>query len=103
MIRALQMEVTAKRETELPVMAKINILGHKIRHDTVTLMAPKHTPTIKDLYPGLTDDQLKEAEENFDAYLQIVWRIFQRIRSDPEAYSRFKTLTATTEKPYDET
>jgi len=51
-------------------------------------------PTIRDLYPGLSDEQLKEAEENLGRYLELALRIYDRIRSDPEAYSQFRALTA---------
>ena len=50
--------------------------------------------TIRDLYPNLDDEQLKEAEENLELYLKVVLRIYNRIRSDPEAYARLQSLTA---------
>lgn len=50
--------------------------------------------TIRDLYPDLDDEQLKEAEENLERYLKVVLRIYNRVRQDPEAYAQFKTLTA---------
>jgi hypothetical protein len=34
--------------------------------------------TIQQLYPELNDQQLKEADENIAAYLQLVIRIYQR-------------------------
>ena len=49
--------------------------------------------TIRDLYPCLTDEQLKEAEENLERYLELALRMYDRIRSDPEAYSQFRALT----------
>ena len=49
---------------------------------------------ISDLYPDLDDEQLKEAEENLERYLEVVQRIYNRIRSDPEAYARLQSLTA---------
>ncbi|TMA04616.1 MAG: hypothetical protein E6J89_19890 [Deltaproteobacteria bacterium] len=51
-------------------------------------------PTIRELYPGLSDEQLKEAKENLERYLELALRIYDRIRSDPEAYSQFRALTA---------
>jgi hypothetical protein len=38
--------------------------------------------TMRDLYPHLNEEQLKEAEENFRRYLEIALRIYERIRSD---------------------
>ena len=59
-------------------------------------------PKIKDLYPLLNEEQLKEAEEDLDGYLEAVWQIYQRIRSDPAAYARFKALTGARMRSYDE-
>jgi len=64
---------------------------------------PSNEPavTIRDLYPHLNDEQLKEAEENLDRYLELTLRIYDRIRQDPDAYARFKTLTASAADRYD--
>lgn len=53
--------------------------------------------TIRDLYPGLTDEELQEADENLERYVELVLRIYERIRSDPAEYARFKSLTASKE------
>jgi len=58
--------------------------------------------TIRDLYPHLNDEQLKEAEENLGRYLEVTLRVYDRIRQDPDAYARFKTLTGSTADRYDE-
>jgi len=57
--------------------------------------------TIRDLYPDLNDEQLKEAEENLERYLELTLRTYDRIRQDPDAYARFKTLTASARDRYD--
>ena len=49
--------------------------------------------TVRDLYPHLTDEQLKEAEENFRRYIELSVRMYRRIRANPEAYAQFKALT----------
>lgn len=51
-------------------------------------------PTIRELYPGLNEEQLKEAEENLERYVELALRIYDRIRSDPTAYAEFLALTA---------
>lgn len=51
-------------------------------------------PTIRDLYPSLNEEQLREAEENLGRYLELVLRIYERISSDPASYAQFQTLTA---------
>lgn len=53
-----------------------------------------HPTTIRELYPHLSDSQLKEAAENLDRYLEVALRIYERIRQDPVAYRQFKSLTA---------
>lgn len=55
---------------------------------------PGRRITIRDLYPGLDEEGLREAEENLDRYIKLTLRIYERIRSDPEAYAQFKALTA---------
>jgi hypothetical protein len=42
-------------------------------------MEPKPAPTISDLYPNLSEDELAEAEQNLDQYLSLVLRIFERM------------------------
>ncbi len=49
--------------------------------------------TIQDLYPGYLPDKLREAEENFMAYLDLIIRLYERLRADPVAYVQFKALT----------
>jgi len=55
--------------------------------------------TIRDLYPHLNEEQLKEAEDNLERYLELVLRIYERIQKDPQAYSAFKALTASRQYP----
>jgi hypothetical protein len=50
--------------------------------------------TIRGLYPQLNEEQLKEAEENLERYLELVLRIYERIQKDPQAYSALNGLTA---------
>jgi len=51
-------------------------------------------PKLRNLYPNLTDKQLLEAEENLRGYLEVVLRIYERIRKDPETHARFRKLVA---------
>lgn len=39
-------------------------------------------PTIRNLYPQFSDQELREAEENLDRYLALVLRIFERLESE---------------------
>lgn len=64
-----------------------------------TLNSESHSKSEKpkvvlpDLFPHLDEEQLKEAEENLDRYLKLALRIYERIRTDPDAYTWFEALT----------
>jgi len=49
--------------------------------------------TVRDLYPHLDDEQIKEAEETLERYLELALRIYERIRANPDTYAQFRTLT----------
>ena len=42
-------------------------------------MGINSTPTIRDLYPNLSERELAEAEDNLERYLALVLRIFERM------------------------
>lgn len=52
------------------------------------------TPTIRDLYPHLSEKELKEGEDNLDRYLTLVLRIFERLQG--ETNPRVDQLTPNT-------
>jgi hypothetical protein len=62
----------------------------------MTRRSPKQLTeiTIRSLYPELTDEECREAEENLDRYIDLILRMYERIRNDPKEYARFKALTA---------
>lgn len=48
-------------------------------------------PTIRDLFPDLSEEQLKEVEETFHGYLEAVWRIYERLeRERPEVFDKLE-------------
>ncbi len=47
---------------------------------------------LRRLYPALTDEELREARENLDRYLELTVRLYERLLADPEAYRRFQDL-----------
>ena len=55
--------------------------------------------TIRNLYPHFNEEQLKEAEESIELYIELVLRIYDRIRSDPPNYADFRALTEAKESP----
>jgi len=54
---------------------------------------PKPLTTIKDLFPGLSPEELEEAEENLRRYFAFVARLYDRIASDPLELERLRALT----------
>lgn len=55
----------------------------------------KSTPTIRELYPSLAADDLREAEENLEQYLCLALRIYERIIADQDAYAQLRALIGT--------
>lgn len=53
----------------------------------------KEKLTIQDLYPDLSREELEQADENLTCYVEVVLRIYERIRSDETTYALFKALT----------
>ena len=47
---------------------------------------------FEDVFWYVPKIELTEAERNFEAYLKIVLRIFERIEADPEALAELKRL-----------
>lgn len=45
-------------------------------------MDNKPYPSIRDLYPHLSEAELIEAEDNFRQYLTAVLRIFERLQAE---------------------
>lgn len=45
-------------------------------------MEPEPAPTIRDLFPELDESDLGIAEDNFDRYLALTLRIFDRINAE---------------------
>ena len=39
----------------------------------------KKAPTLRELYPNLTDDQLEQVEDTWERYLALVLRIYDRL------------------------
>lgn len=53
---------------------------------------------LKNLYSHLTDEQLKEAEETIEQYLELVLRIYERIKNDPKEQERLSRLLTEAER-----
>ncbi len=55
---------------------------------------PEKEPIFRELSPEIPEDRLEEAEEKFNQYIDLIVRMFERIRKDSEQYVRFKRLLA---------
>ena len=53
---------------------------------------------MQELFPQLTESQLDAAADNFERYIALAVRVFNRIRNDPAAYARFKSLTEASDR-----
>ena len=42
-------------------------------------------PTIRDLYPAFTENELRLAEENLERYLQLALQIFERTEAERQS------------------
>lgn len=49
-------------------------------------------PQLRKLYPALSDDDLQDLEYRLSRYLEVVLRIYKRLRADPERYEEFRQL-----------
>jgi hypothetical protein len=55
---------------------------------------PRKKITIRDLFPGLSEDQLKEVEETLHNYAAIAWRICERLeREKAEGFDGHQELS----------
>jgi hypothetical protein len=61
-------------------------------------MTPENA-TIKSLFPNLTEQEAKAAEEHFRAYLEIVVRIYNRVRQNPELHAELRKALRS-ERPF---
>jgi len=51
-------------------------------------------PTLQDLYPDLSEEQLAMLDEDLTRYVESTVRLYEAICADPERYAIFKALTA---------
>lgn len=48
---------------------------------------------FRELYPALSEEELRTAQENFRRYVALALRIYEAICADQERYAQFKALT----------
>ena len=57
------------------------------------------SPTIEKLYPDFTPEEQAEAEYTFKRYLNLVWRIYQRVRRENPQNLTKELLNARFKRP----
>jgi hypothetical protein len=56
-------------------------------------MADPQSPparTLRDLFPSLSEDEARLAEEEIDRYLALAAEVYQALRADPARYADFR-------------
>ena len=56
-------------------------------------------PSLHDLYPHLSQSELEAVGETLDRFIDHGLRMYERIRSDPEAYAQLTALTTAPATP----
>jgi len=54
----------------------------------------KDAPSLRDLFPHLSEKELVEVEETLCGYLGALWTIYDRISKDPVEYKKLKASLA---------
>jgi hypothetical protein len=54
---------------------------------------------LKQLFPGLSEAQYAKLDAWYIGYAALIFRMYERITSDPEVYARFLTLTNREPRP----
>jgi hypothetical protein len=62
----------------------------------------KPEPTIRNLFPSLTPEEATRAEENIEAYLALVIRVYTRISQDPQALAGLRAASHSPHEPIPE-
>lgn len=52
----------------------------------VRLGAVMEAPSLKELYPTLTAEELKEADENLENYLAVAWEIYEDMLDEERGF-----------------
>ena len=50
-------------------------------------------PTLKEMYPDKTEEELADIEDRVKRYMALVIRVYNRISADPNEYARWRALT----------
>jgi hypothetical protein len=62
---------------------------------------PSHK-SFRQVFPELSDEEAVQAEANFEAYLALIIRIYDRISADPQAIAELRAALAFKRKAADD-
>lgn len=62
-------------------------------------MNEQESPTIEQIYPDYTQDELAEADETIKRYVHLVWGIYKRLKSEDPANLTKELLNARFKRP----
>ncbi|MES2216392.1 MAG: hypothetical protein V4481_03785 [Patescibacteria group bacterium] len=48
--------------------------------------------TTRDLYPHLSEEELAEADENLDRYIELVLRIYERLEAEGQLPLKMESM-----------
>ncbi len=55
--------------------------------------------SLKRLHPGLTEEQYASLDAWYTRYVSLIFRMYERIATDPKEYSQFLALTNHSSRP----
>jgi hypothetical protein len=55
--------------------------------------------TLRKRYPDLTEEEYVRLDAWYTGYAALIYRMYERISNDPEAWARFLALTSQTYRP----
>ena len=68
----------------MPDWSSSGVFGRLLQGVILNAMEKNTTPTLRDLYPNLSEQELAQAEDNLDRYIALVLGIFERVELDPQ-------------------
>ena len=61
------------------------------RPSSIERSSESNSVTIRDLFPSLSEEQLKEVKETLHSYFETVWEIYEELKRErPEIIDKLK-------------
>ena len=82
------------RVAELPNEANLHVLaGWGVgRYSWGMTDNIKKVPTLKEMYPDASDEQLADVAMRIDRHIRLVMEIYDRIMANPEEYAELRAI-----------